>query len=184
MRRVAHTGSRVVASIFYPRQGTQRALRLTMKVPARLQVILEASGGPVDVSGVAGVELSSTRGEARVRKIAGKVTGSHRGGELQVADCASLRLTTMGADVQIERVSGETSMNVRSGELRASDLAGTIDIDSQGAEIKMTGDDITISIGGSEIKLTKTDMTLKSGSGQIKLSASGVDVNNGALKAM
>jgi Toastrack DUF4097 len=131
------TGSRVVASIFYPRQGTQRALRLVMKVPARLQVILEASGGPVDVSGVAGVELSSTRGEARVRKIAGKVTGSHRGGELHVADCASLRLTTMGADVQIERVSGETSMNVRSGELRASDLAGTIDIDSQGAEINL-----------------------------------------------
>ena len=57
-------------------------------------------------------------------------------------------------------------------------------IHSQGAEIKMTGDDITISIGGSEIKLTKTDMTLKSGSGQIKLSAAGVDVNNGALKAM
>ena len=57
-------------------------------------------------------------------------------------------------------------------------------IHSKGAEIKMTGDDITISIGGSEIKLTKTDMTLKSGSGQIKLSAAGVDVNNGALKAM
>ena len=37
---------------------------------------------------------------------------------------------------------------------------------------------------GAEIKLTKTDMTLKSGSGQIKLSAAGVDVNNGALKAM
>lgn len=55
---------------------------------------------------------------------------------------------------------------------------------SQGAEVKMTGDDITISIGSTEIKLTKNDMTLKSGSGQIKLSASGVDVNNGALKAM
>lgn len=55
---------------------------------------------------------------------------------------------------------------------------------SKGAEIKMTGDDITLKIGGTEIKLTKDEMTLKSGSGQIKLSASGVDVNNGALKAM
>ena len=53
--------------IFYPRQGTQRALRLTLKVPARLQVTLEASGGPDRRVGVAGVELSSTRGEARVR---------------------------------------------------------------------------------------------------------------------
>jgi len=55
---------------------------------------------------------------------------------------------------------------------------------SKGAEIKMTGDDITLTIGGTQIKLTKNDMTLKAGSGQIKLSASGVDINNGALKAM
>jgi uncharacterized protein involved in type VI secretion and phage assembly len=55
---------------------------------------------------------------------------------------------------------------------------------SKGAEITMTGDDITLTIGGSEIKLTKTEMTLKSGSGQIKLSAAGVDVNNGALKVI
>ena len=57
-------------------------------------------------------------------------------------------------------------------------------IHSKGAEIKMTGDDITLTIGNTEIKLTKNDMTLKSGSGEIKLSASGVDINNGALKAM
>ena len=55
---------------------------------------------------------------------------------------------------------------------------------SKGAAIKLTENDITISIGGTEIKLTKNDMTLKAGSGQIKLSAAGVDVNNGALKAM
>ncbi len=55
---------------------------------------------------------------------------------------------------------------------------------SKGAEIKMTDDDITLTIGGTEIKLTKNDLTLKSGSGQIKLSASGVNVNNGALKVI
>jgi uncharacterized protein involved in type VI secretion and phage assembly len=55
---------------------------------------------------------------------------------------------------------------------------------SKGAEIKMTEDDITLTIGGTEIKLTKNDLTLKSGSGQIKLSAAGVDINNGAMKAM
>lgn len=54
---------------------------------------------------------------------------------------------------------------------------------SKGAEMKMTEDDITLTIGGTEIKLTKNNLTLKSGLGKIKLSASGVDVNNGALKA-
>lgn len=55
---------------------------------------------------------------------------------------------------------------------------------SKGAEMKMTEDDITLTIGGTEIKLTKNDLTLKSGSGQIKLSAAGVDINNGAMKAI
>ena len=71
---------------------------------------------------------------------------------------------------------------------------------SGGADIKMTDDDITLTIGESEVKmtssqislkigsteitLTSSDLTLKGGSSaQIKLSASGVDVNNGAIKA-
>lgn len=135
--QVEGTGSRVVAGVVYPRAGTQRTLRLTLKIPARLQVTLEASGGPVAVTGVAGVELSSTRGEARIRSIAGKVTGTHRGGELRIAECASVRLTSMNSDVQVERIRGETSVNIRSGELRATDLAGAIDIDSQGADVTL-----------------------------------------------
>jgi uncharacterized protein involved in type VI secretion and phage assembly len=72
---------------------------------------------------------------------------------------------------------------------------------SGGAELKMTGDDITLSIGQSEvkmtsddislkngtteIKLTSTDLTLKGGpTAQIKLSSSGVEINNGAMKVM
>lgn len=135
--KVEGTGSRLVASISSPTAGTQRALRLTLKVPARLQVTLEASGSPLNVTGVAGVELSSSRGEARIRNIAGKVTGTHRGGELLVADSRSVNLTTMGADVQLERIAGETTLNIRSGELKASELGGAIEIDSQGADITL-----------------------------------------------
>jgi uncharacterized protein involved in type VI secretion and phage assembly len=74
-------------------------------------------------------------------------------------------------------------------------------IQSNGAEIKMTDNDITLSIGQSEIKLTSDDITLKNGTteikltstdltlkggptAQVKLSASGVDINNGAMKVM
>ena len=72
---------------------------------------------------------------------------------------------------------------------------------SGGAELKMTGSDITLTIGQSELKLsgdqislkigtteitmTSTDLTLKGGpAAQIKLSAGGADVNNGAIKVM
>lgn len=74
---------------------------------------------------------------------------------------------------------------------------------SGGAEIKMTGSEITISIGGesgSSITLTSSDITLKSGPtskiklessqvtteaspvGSVKLTSSGVDIGNGAMK--
>jgi len=72
---------------------------------------------------------------------------------------------------------------------------------SGGAELKMTDDDITLTIGQSEFKMTKdqislkngtteititsSDMTLKGGpTAQVKLSASGTDVNNGAINVM
>ena len=51
------------------------------------------------------------------------------------------------------------------------------------AELKMTDSDISLKVGGTEITLTQTDLTLKGGSGQVKLSASGTDINNGAMTA-
>ena len=129
------SGRRLAARVSYPRDGTQRTLRLTLKVPARLQVILEARGGPMDVSGVAAVELASPRGEMRIRNVPGKVTGSFGGGELLIADTASIRIETDGTEVRLERILADATLRIRSGELRGTDLAGTIEIDSQGADI-------------------------------------------------
>ncbi|HKG79025.1 MAG TPA: phage baseplate assembly protein V [Pyrinomonadaceae bacterium] len=72
---------------------------------------------------------------------------------------------------------------------------------SDGAELKITGSEITLKIGQAEftmtsdqislkvltteLTLTTTDMTLKGGpSAQVKLSPAGTDVNNGAIKVM
>jgi hypothetical protein len=151
-------GSRLAAIISYPDAGTQRALRLTLKVPARLLVTLEG-GSPLNVSGVAGVELSSSRGEARVRNITGKVTGTHRGGELLVTNSGSIKLTTMGTEVQLEHISGETTLNIRGGELRASELTGSIEIDAEGAEITL--DKIQKATGVVRIHAASRSVTVK-----------------------
>jgi len=133
--QIEGSGRRLVAGVVYPRAGTQRTLRLTLKVPARLQVILDARGGPMNVSGVAAIELSSPRGETRIRKIPGKVTGSFGGGELLIADTASVTIETNSAEVRLERITAETNIRLRSGELRATDLEGAIEIDSQNADV-------------------------------------------------
>jgi hypothetical protein len=172
--KVETAGSRLAASISYPEAGTQRALRLVLKVPARLLITLEG-GSPLNVSGVAGVELSSSRGEARVRNITGKVTGTHRGGELFVANSGSVKLTTMGTEVQLERVSGETTLNIRGGELRASELAGPIEIDAEGAEITL--DKIQKATGVVRIHAASRSVTVKGLSTEARIDVRNAEVD-------
>ncbi len=66
------------------------------------------------------------------------------------------------------------------------DAGEVILLHSDGAEMKMTGSDIEISIGQASIKLSDGEISLKVGSspGVIKISTSGVDVGNGAVKTM
>ena len=178
--KVEAAGSRLAASISYPEAGTQRALRLTLKVPARLLVTLEG-GSPLNVTGVAGVELSSSRGEARVRNITGKVTGTHRGGELLVTNCGSVKLTAMGTEVQLERISGETTLNIRGGQLRASELAGPIEIDSEGAEIRL--DKIEKATGLVRIHSASASLTVRGLATEARIDVRGTEVEVEADRA-
>jgi hypothetical protein len=178
--QVDSSGSRLVASVSYPQAGSQRSLRLTLKVPARLHVILEGSGGPMNISGVAGLELSSSRGEARVRNIAGKVTGTHHGGELFVASSQSVTLTTMGTDLEVEGITGETTLNLRSGELKARALAGPIEIDSHGADLtieklqKATGTlQITTVSGTLRLRGLRTEARIDARDAEVDIEADG-----------
>ncbi len=130
-------GTRLSARIAYPEAGTQRALRLTLKVPARLHIIVDDGGNALSVTGVAAVDLSAGRGEVKLRDIAGAVSGVHRGGEFTVVDSGSLRLESAGSDLRLQRIAGDVSVRLRGGELRASTLGGAIEIDAQGGEVSI-----------------------------------------------
>lgn len=173
--QVDSAGGRLVASVSYPRAGRQQTLRLRLRVPARLRVVLEASGSPLSVTGVAGLDLASSRGEARIRSIAGNVTGTHHGGELRVADSGSVTLTTMGTDVRLERVAGETTLNIRGGELNASELGGPIAIDSQGADLAL--DKIHQATGVLRITSVSGSVTVKGLQTQARLDVRNADVD-------
>jgi hypothetical protein len=134
--KVETAGSTLAASVSYPQAGTQRLLNLRLKIPARLLVRLEGNAASLTVTGVAGVETAS-RSEARISKIAGRVSGTHRGGELSVSDSGSVRLTTINTDVRLEHIAGEVGLNMRGGELKASELTGPIDLDTSGTDVTL-----------------------------------------------
>ena len=68
-------------------------------------------------------------------------------------------------------------------ELKMTDDEVTLTIGQ--SEFKLTSDDISLKNGTTEIKLTSSDLTLKGGpTAQLKLSSSGAEINNGAMKVM
>jgi len=92
-------------------------------------------------------------------------------------------ITSAGHQVVLDDENKEIHL-VHSGgaELAMTDNDVTLTIGE--AELTMTDSEISLKIGTTEITLTKSDLTLKGGSSaQIVLSASGTDINNGAMTA-
>ena len=132
--KVETAGPAMLMTITFPEPGTQRA-RLTLRVPSRMRIQFVETTGRLEVSNVAAVQHELARGEMTVRKIPGRVTITHRGGKLSVADVGPVRLNTRGSDVELSGVKGETVLQVQSGDVRAGDLLGTVEVESQSAEI-------------------------------------------------
>ncbi len=93
-------------------------------------------------------------------------------------------VTTAGHQIVLDDDNKEIHL-VHSGgaELAMTDNDVTLTIGN--AELKMTDSDISLKIGSTEITLTSSELTLKGGAtAQVKLSASAPSINNGAMKAM
>lgn len=127
---------RLAASMDFPREGVQTA-RLTVRIPARLRVKVDAARSHTRVTNVAAVEIGTGRGETEIRQVKDRVAGNYRGGELRVSGAGSVKLAAFGADVRLERIAGETSMNMRGGNLKLAELAGAVDVDATGVDIEL-----------------------------------------------
>jgi hypothetical protein len=120
--------------LVYPDPGTQRA-NVVLKVPSGLRVQIAAYGGRLTITGAADVELLNTRGEAEVKEISGRVSGTHRNGEVKIDDVGSLKLTTRGTDVRVANVHGAATIQTQAGELRGSAIDGPLDVDANATDI-------------------------------------------------
>jgi hypothetical protein len=120
--------------IFYPQAGRQRA-NVTLKVPTRLRIQIASYGGRLTITGATDVELLNTRGEAEVKGISGRVSGTHRNGEVKIDDVGSLKLTTRGTDVRVANVHGAATIQTQAGELRGSAIDGPLDVDANATDI-------------------------------------------------
>jgi uncharacterized protein involved in type VI secretion and phage assembly len=91
--------------------------------------------------------------------------------------------TTQGHKIILDDAGSEVKL-LHSGGAELKMTGGDITLSIGAAELKMTTTGITISIGASEIKLTPGDLTLKSGGAQVKLVGAVVNINNGAITVL
>lgn len=92
--------------------------------------------------------------------------------------------TTAGHKLVLDDEGGEVQLLHSGGaEVKMTDDEISVTIGQSEATLANSGE-ITLKVGSTEITLTQTELTLKSGPAQIKLSSAGVDINNGAIKVL
>lgn len=112
-------------------------LTLSLKVPRRLRLRLEPSGGRLQITGVAGVDAMGSRGDVKISSVAERVSLTHAAGSLALDHLGALKLNARGSRGSIAHVNGLLSIESVSGELTISDVKGPIDIQSRGTDYRL-----------------------------------------------
>lgn len=142
----------LVLRVHYPEEASQES-SLVVKVPAWLAVRVENAVG-VSMTGVAAAHIEGARGDITLTDIDGAVTGSHQDGDFTVTNAASAKVRLSRLRSKFENVSGPLTLDVRDGECAVSKSAGAVEVDSQRAEITLTGHRGTTIIRGSDGRVT------------------------------
>jgi hypothetical protein len=139
------------------RAAIQRTMpALTLRVPARLRVRLDALNGPAEVRRVAAVQVAGARGRGMFADVAGAVRGEYRDGALEISGAESVRLTARRGDVRIERVAGEVVLDVTDGRVRGRELEGAVRIDGRRLDLDLDSID-----GALEITTVDGEATIR-----------------------
>jgi putative adhesin len=134
--KIDKAGPTLGVELKYPREARQTA-KLTIKVPSRMRVRMEPSGGRLEIANVASFEAANTTGTATITNIAGTVTINHRGGELTIDRAASLRLTTRGTETKLQHITGMITAQTISGDLTGSDVTGPVEIEARDTDVHL-----------------------------------------------
>ena len=132
-------GATLGIGLTFPREGRQNA-SLTVTMPARLRLRVDARAAKLTISGVAAVETTNATGEVSVRDVPGRAAVTHRNGEVAIADVGSLKYTGRNSRLTLAGVRGETALAFeQGGGLSASRVHGPVEIEARHAEIALDG---------------------------------------------
>ncbi len=113
------------------------AFDLHAQVPRHYQLVLESSGGHVDVEDIVGnVSVKTSGGRIDLSEVAGDVELRTSGGGIEAREVAgNLRAETHGGSLRISEVRGGVDAETSGGEIRIGDAHGAVIARSTGGPI-------------------------------------------------
>lgn len=138
----------MVLRVTYPDEGSQDTSAV-IKVPAHLAVRVENAVG-VTMTGVAAAHVEAARGAVKLTDISGAVTGAHQDSDVTVTNAKSVKMRLLRLRSHFENVTDGLTLDVRDGECTILKSSGAVEVDSQRAEITLTGHSGPTTVRGTD----------------------------------
>jgi DUF4097 and DUF4098 domain-containing protein YvlB len=130
-------------------RGNQNEARYTLTIPAKFNVQLKTSGGPITVSDLTGETRANTSGGAlRFEHLHGPIDANTSGGAIHVtASEGPMKVHTSGGGIDIIGGSGSVEAGTSGGPIKVKDFTGPIHVNTSGGGISV--EDVTGELHGS-----------------------------------
>jgi len=134
--------------------GGSSRLDLEIDVPEAVELDVEDSSGPVEVSGVASLRLQDGSGSIEVTDIAGDVSVRDSSGEIEIESVAGdVRISDGSGSIEVRDVVGSVTIDEDgSGSIDVSDVEHDVRVGRDGSgsiEVERVGGDFTVERDGS-----------------------------------
>lgn len=109
-----------------------------IELPRQTNVMIDTSGGSIDVSGIDGAtHLDTSGGAIKVEDINGRVHADTSGGSISVENVrGNAHLDTSGGSISVRAVEGEVNADTSGGWIELVDIRGGVVADTSGGWIK------------------------------------------------
>ncbi|MBO6575461.1 MAG: DUF4097 family beta strand repeat protein [Rhodothermales bacterium] len=192
--------ARIVGTTFevdtQPVREVSRQLRL--RVPERVSILADLAGGAIEVTGTRGdarlrtsggavsvenlvgrLEISSAGGALSVRSVEGPVRATTSGGSVSLRGVAGrVEVVTAGGGVLVRETGSDVQVSTAGGEVIVEGAAGRVEVSTAGGDINVT------SVGGAaELSTAGGNLAVRAIAGHVEGTTSGGDVSAQELLA-
>ena len=155
----ASAGEALVLQSHLPESRRRVVQDITLRIPSRLGLDIEAAAARIDVKNVASVHLDTRAGTVELAGVSGAVSGEHRSGRLQVSEAGEVDLAFGQGDIEIVRVTGAVTLDTRDGRATVRDIGGTVTLETRRTDVETEAIRGALTVAATDGRATLRNVT-------------------------